>query len=567
MATSSNLQLIVSDISCSNLRFYDPDKQLVTRSTAVLRFQLGKRRHRTTPHPKSADPSWPDVQVFKNLEPKLKNSILRVEAWDFHSEDKPKKSRPLGFVELSLVNVLPDVPFPFTGQFFHTEGCCPPPDRLPPMELAMVLLWTDNPHPVSCVSSGIAKNYVDLRRLFPTISREVLDKALVRNNFDIPKAADYIIEKLQVKALASKKAEGKSSTEMSILEKCKSFTDLRANLLHPVAKNGTIPLGRELYPPAPLKNLPTKNGFIDRRALHGRRKALLIGLNYKGTKKELNGCHDDVERMRKLITNLYGFVSHPSLMTVLSDESADQRLWPTRSNIILACQWLTHDVVPGDVLYFHFSGHGSQQQDLHGTETDGYDESIMPLDYKTKGHIVDDELYDLLVKPLPNGVKLIALMDCCHSGTALDLPFLWDLKTKTWKEERCPKYCEGDVILFAGCQDEQTSADVHIPKWGSGGAMTMSLVTTLSNDPFGLTVKELILSVHNSMRGRGLGQLPQLSVTQRFDVDRPFDFNSNLLNTNKLIGQDMKASKVESQRQGRTYMAKPLKGTAKKAVL
>ena len=31
--------------------------------------------------------------------------------------------------------------------------------------------------------------------------------------------------------------------------------------------------------------------------------------------------------------------------------------------------------------------------------------------------IRDDDLYDLLVKGCPDGVHMVSLMDCCHSGT------------------------------------------------------------------------------------------------------------------------------------------------------
>lgn len=51
------------------------------------------------------------------------------------------------------------------------------------------------------------------------------------------------------------------------------------------------------------------------------------------------------------------------------------------------------------------------------------DETICPSDFKSAGQIVDDELNERLVKPLMPGVTLHALMDCCHSGTALDLPY------------------------------------------------------------------------------------------------------------------------------------------------
>jgi len=51
------------------------------------------------------------------------------------------------------------------------------------------------------------------------------------------------------------------------------------------------------------------------------------------------------------------------------------------------------------------------------------DETILPTDYETAGQIVDDELNERLVKPLLPGVTLHALIDACHSGTAMDLPY------------------------------------------------------------------------------------------------------------------------------------------------
>ena len=39
--------------------------------------------------------------------------------------------------------------------------------------------------------------------------------------------------------------------------------------------------------------------------------------------------------------------------------------------------------------------------------------------------IRDDDLYDILVKPLTDGVHMVSLMDCCHSGTIMDLPYIF----------------------------------------------------------------------------------------------------------------------------------------------
>eukprot|EP00525_Craspedostauros_australis_P002495 CAMPEP_0198134924 /NCGR_PEP_ID=MMETSP1442-20131203/60321_1 /TAXON_ID= /ORGANISM="Craspedostauros australis, Strain CCMP3328" /LENGTH=401 /DNA_ID=CAMNT_0043796081 /DNA_START=349 /DNA_END=1553 /DNA_ORIENTATION=- len=62
---------------------------------------------------------------------------------------------------------------------------------------------------------------------------------------------------------------------------------------------------------------------------------------------------------------------------------------------------------------FHFTG----------DEEDGYDETLIPVDFKSAGQIIDDDILKMLVMPMPAGVNVTVLMDCCHSGTVLDLPY------------------------------------------------------------------------------------------------------------------------------------------------
>lgn len=52
---------------------------------------------------------------------------------------------------------------------------------------------------------------------------------------------------------------------------------------------------------------------------------------------------------------------------------------------------------------------------------DGLDETILPADYTASGQILDDDLYRILVLALPRGCRLTGIMDCCHSGTGMDL--------------------------------------------------------------------------------------------------------------------------------------------------
>ena len=73
---------------------------------------------------------------------------------------------------------------------------------------------------------------------------------------------------------------------------------------------------------------------------------------------------------------------------------------------------------------FDFTGHGSQIADRDNEEEDGFDETLIPGDYVDAGPIIDDEIYSMFVTKVSAGVHVVAMIDCCHSGTALDLPYV-----------------------------------------------------------------------------------------------------------------------------------------------
>lgn len=106
----------------------------------------------------------------------------------------------------------------------------------------------------------------------------------------------------------------------------------------------------------------------------------------------------------------------------------------TKQNIKKAVYGLCEKLEKGDVVYFHFSGHGQLITDLNGDEIDkdgnpkGWDSSLIPYDaqyrynpngYKGENHIVDDELNGWL-HCIKNAVgssgKLLVVLDACHSG-------------------------------------------------------------------------------------------------------------------------------------------------------
>jgi hypothetical protein len=89
-------------------------------------------------------------------------------------------------------------------------------------------------------------------------------------------------------------------------------------------------------------------------------------------------------------------------------------------------RWLVDGAQSNDSLFFYFSGHAIQIEDKDGDELDGSDECMCAMDYDDRtyppaGIIVDDTTHDIMVKPLPQGCRLTAVLDCCNSGTLLGM--------------------------------------------------------------------------------------------------------------------------------------------------
>ncbi|KAB5578840.1 metacaspase-1 [Coniochaeta sp. 2T2.1] len=293
----------------------------------------------------------------------------------------------------------------------------------------------------------------------------------------------------------------------------------------------------------------------------GRRKALLIGINYFGQKGELRGCINDTKNVSNFLMERYGYKRED--MVILTDDQSNPVLQPTKDNIIRAMKWLVADAQPNDALFLHFSGHGGQTEDFDGDEEDGNDEVIYPVDYKRAGHIVDDEIHFHVVKPLRAGVRLTAIFDSCHSGSVMDLPYIYSTKG-VLKEPNLAKeagegllgaitsYARGDlggvaksvfgfaktafggggdaaykktidtrtspadVIMWSGSKDDQTSADATIASQATG-AMSWAFITAM-NQNSQQTYVQLLNNIRDILQTK-YSQKPQLSCSHPLDTD------------------------------------------------
>ncbi|KAI8540231.1 hypothetical protein RHMOL_Rhmol09G0246500 [Rhododendron molle] len=350
-------------------------------------------------------------------------------------------------------------------------------------------------------------------------------------------------------------------------------------------------------PPSPAAAAPSPYNHAPMGqppSVHGRKRAVICGISYKYSRHELKGCVNDAKCMKYLLINRFKFpessiITLTELCTYLgksfhdgnsefldmeplvviessaegdesakpyvSEEETDPFKRPTKQNIRMAMYWLVQGCQPGDSLVFHYSGHGSQQRNYNGDEVDGFDETLCPLDFETQGMIVDDEINATIVRPLPHGVKLHAIIDACHSGTVLDLPFLCRMDRTgryVWEDHR-PRSgvwkgtSGGEVVSFSGCDDDQTSADTAaLSKVTSTGAMTFSFIQAVERDQAttygnmltamrstirntdnglggGVVTSLLTMLLSGGSLGAGMRQEPQLTANERFDVhSKPF---------------------------------------------
>ena len=286
-----------------------------------------------------------------------------------------------------------------------------------------------------------------------------------------------------------------------------------------------------------------------------KRLATLVGCNYPNTINELHGCINDVKAMHHLLIARFGF--HPDEITLLTDDPASTEL-PTGANIMQALGRMVSQAEPGDVLFFHYSGHGTlipAVKPHHGRST--RDEAIVPCDF----NLITDVDFRLLVDRLPAGVSFTIISDSCHSGglidkekeqigpsantntttphrkrsipfstvldhvsslSSIDSPHIGDHLLDLFGKEASAKFSDGlisprtigedDGILLSGCQTNETSADMSPNESGgtSYGAFSNAIQVVMKEHARALSNKELVVRTRELLHERGFTQHPCL---------------------------------------------------------
>lgn len=225
----------------------------------------------------------------------------------------------------------------------------------------------------------------------------------------------------------------------------------------------------------------------------------------------------------------------------------------------------------GDVVLFHYSGHGQQLTDDNGDEPDGYDEAIVPIDapatpaggYRGAKHIRDDEiaaqLRRLREKVGPTG-NVVAIFDSCFSGAItrgslavrggppLGQPApipqtpreakatgLFELGTP--RGAKSPPNSElAPYVVISAARFDELDYEMRSPSGKPVGPLSYAMSTSLLKMVEGSTYRSLFATIQNEMQkrvrnepqiegdvdtvvfnGRGIPQRPFIAIASIID--------------------------------------------------
>lgn len=239
-----------------------------------------------------------------------------------------------------------------------------------------------------------------------------------------------------------------------------------------------------------------------------RRFALLIGIEYVGTPKELVGCRRDVRHFQQFVHANFGF-KKDEVRLLLEEQATHAGI---RSALEQCVQRASQEPLQ---LVVYFSGHGKGVRG--GKEEDKQDEALVPFDYQTAGLLTDDVLATFLAR-LPRETKCLCVWDCCNSGSMADLGFV--VRGSRLVREKGGQACPATIVSVSGCRDNQNSSLVKGPGGEWDSALTTAFVRVFR---WNLTLPKLGHQINAYMRKHRLHQRAVISTSQSEGLEQSMD--------------------------------------------
>ena len=291
---------------------------------------------------------------------------------------------------------------------------------------------------------------------------------------------------------------------------------IQKSLLRLAMKNQRIQSVKNFYNQT-LQAITKKRDDDLKLATTGNYKALLVGINYKGTSYELKGCINDVQNITQYLVSQN---ISADKMCILTD---DTDIKPTKNNIINYFTKLLTDAKSGDQLVFFYSGHGSTIVNTSiNKDVEPLDDVLITIDSNC---IIDDDLNEIIQKNLKPNVKLFVLFDCCHSGTMLDLRYNFPVDdTKPGIIiDNSSENTKSNVFYISGCKDDQTSMETFINS-KTQGALTWAFLEAVKQNN-NMSWKMLVKTIRDNLKKYQFIQIPQFSSGLSCDVNSLWSFS------------------------------------------
>lgn len=267
-------------------------------------------------------------------------------------------------------------------------------------------------------------------------------------------------------------------------------------------------------PPKPINSIPEV--IIPRNRIftniNHSKKGLIIGINYISNNiknDDLNGCVNDLVNLKAFLKQRC-FFSKGQIKTLENEQASKENIINEINNLV---EYSNKN--PQAELWFSYSGHGTSKHSFF--EKDNKSEVICPSDYYKNGIIDDLWLQTNFIKKLNPKTKLFVLMDCCNSGSNMNLPYCYvngEEQEREYNYDTESRLCT--VLKISGCKDEQTSADYYDFSDGEyQGALTNSFLKVNHYDK----LHENISSILDDLKQRNFIQRPVLAFSNKGDYN------------------------------------------------
>lgn len=253
--------------------------------------------------------------------------------------------------------------------------------------------------------------------------------------------------------------------------------------------------------------------------------------------RPLLGCVNDARLMHRVLVDSYAF--EPSRICLLLDRDA------TREAILEALDDLLRETERDDLVFVHFSGHGSQVE-----WQDGLAESIVPHDSGRKPHpnrdIVDVEIAAWISRLSRRTPYLTLVVDACHAGSIARLAVgvrqvpadrrrpdeQGRPELAPWVDARARRSIDAGsrgpsgwlplserYTLIAGCKSDERSCELEDPETGVvHGALSACLADEMRRAPPRSTWREVVERAAIRVTGQFPHQHPQLEGARDREV-------------------------------------------------